>query len=35
MDIANFKPAIVCAIYIASTPERVWEALTELGIGTP
>jgi uncharacterized protein YndB with AHSA1/START domain len=28
MDIANFKPATVCTIYIASTPERVWEALT-------
>jgi uncharacterized protein YndB with AHSA1/START domain len=28
MDIANFKPATVYTIYIASTPERVWEALT-------
>ncbi|SIO24085.1 Uncharacterized conserved protein YndB, AHSA1/START domain [Bradyrhizobium erythrophlei] len=28
MNIANFKPAIVYAIYIASTPEKVWEALT-------
>jgi uncharacterized protein YndB with AHSA1/START domain len=28
MDIANFKPAIVYTIYIAATPERVWEALT-------
>ena len=28
MDIANFKPATVYTIYIASTPERVWKALT-------
>jgi uncharacterized protein YndB with AHSA1/START domain len=28
MNIENFKPAIVYAIYIASTPEKVWEALT-------
>jgi uncharacterized protein YndB with AHSA1/START domain len=28
MDISQFKPAIVYTIYIASTPERVWEALT-------
>jgi len=28
MNIDNFKPAIVYAIYIASTPEKVWEALT-------
>ena len=28
MDVSQFKPAIVYAIYIASTPERVWEALT-------
>jgi len=28
MDISNFKPAIVYTIYIASTPERVWQALT-------
>jgi uncharacterized protein YndB with AHSA1/START domain len=28
MNIANFKPAIVYTIYIASTPEKVWEALT-------
>jgi uncharacterized protein YndB with AHSA1/START domain len=28
MNIEEFKPAIVYAIYIASTPERVWEALT-------
>ena len=28
MDIATFKPAIVYTIYIASTPEKVWQALT-------
>lgn len=28
MDIAKFKPAIVYAIYIASTQEKVWQALT-------
>ena len=28
MNIQNFKPAIVYASYIASTPEKVWEALT-------
>lgn len=28
MNIENFKPAIVHSIYIASTPEKVWEALT-------
>jgi uncharacterized protein YndB with AHSA1/START domain len=28
MNIDNFKPAIVYTIYIASTPEKVWEALT-------
>jgi uncharacterized protein YndB with AHSA1/START domain len=28
MQIDNFKPTIVYTIYIASTPERVWEALT-------
>src|SRR5919197_1248665 len=28
MDIAGFKPAIVYTIYIASTPEKVWQALT-------
>jgi uncharacterized protein YndB with AHSA1/START domain len=28
MDIAKFKPMTVYTIYIASTPERVWEALT-------
>jgi len=28
MDIKTFKPAIVYTIYIASTPEKVWQALT-------
>jgi uncharacterized protein YndB with AHSA1/START domain len=28
MNIDNFKPAIVYTIYIASTPEKVWHALT-------
>src|SRR6476660_9150762 len=28
MDIAKFKPAIVYTIYIAATPEKVWQALT-------
>jgi len=28
MNIADFKPAIVYTIYIASTPEKVWQALT-------
>ena len=28
MNIDNFKPAIAYSIYIASTPEQVWEALT-------
>jgi uncharacterized protein YndB with AHSA1/START domain len=28
MNIDNFRPAIVYTIYIASTPEKVWEALT-------
>jgi uncharacterized protein YndB with AHSA1/START domain len=28
IDIGSFKPAIVYTIYIASTPEKVWEALT-------
>jgi uncharacterized protein YndB with AHSA1/START domain len=28
MNIDGFKPAIVYAIYIASTPEKVWQALT-------
>ena len=28
MKIDNFRPAIVYTIYIASTPEKVWQALT-------
>src|ERR1700723_231262 len=28
MNIDSFKPAIVYAIYIASTREKVWQALT-------
>jgi uncharacterized protein YndB with AHSA1/START domain len=28
MNIDNFRPAIVYTIYIASTPEKVWQALT-------
>jgi uncharacterized protein YndB with AHSA1/START domain len=28
LDPRNFKPAIVYTIYIAATPEKVWEALT-------
>ena len=28
MNVDNFKPAIVYTIYIASTPEKVWQALT-------
>ncbi len=28
MDIGDFKPTTVYTIYIASTPEKVWEALT-------
>jgi uncharacterized protein YndB with AHSA1/START domain len=28
MNIDKFKPAIVYTIYIASTPEKVWQALT-------
>lgn len=28
MDTTKFKPAIVYTIYIASTPEKVWRALT-------
>ena len=27
-DISNFKPSILYTIYIASTPEKIWEALT-------
>jgi uncharacterized protein YndB with AHSA1/START domain len=28
IDITRFKPAIVYTIYIASTPQKVWQALT-------
>ncbi len=28
MNIEQFKPAIIYTIYIASTPAKVWEALT-------
>jgi uncharacterized protein YndB with AHSA1/START domain len=28
IDIRNFRPDIVYTIYIASTPEKVWQALT-------
>jgi uncharacterized protein YndB with AHSA1/START domain len=28
IDVRNFKPAIVYVIYVASTPEKVWQALT-------
>ena len=28
IDVRKFKPAIVYTIYIAATPERVWQALT-------
>lgn len=28
MNIEKFKPAIVYTIYVASTPEQVWQALT-------
>ena len=28
IDIGSFKPDTVYTIYIASTPEKVWQALT-------
>ena len=28
MDVTKFKPAIVYTVYIASTPQKVWQALT-------
>jgi uncharacterized protein YndB with AHSA1/START domain len=28
MDISTYKPGIVYSIYIAATPEKVWQALT-------
>jgi hypothetical protein len=30
MKIDSFKPTTVYTIYIAATPERVWQALTTL-----
>ena len=32
MNTDNFKPTTVYTIYIASTPEKVWEALTIRGV---
>ena len=29
VSVGNFKPAFVYTIYMASTPEKVWEALTQ------
>ena len=29
IDTARFKPKTVYVIYIASTPEKVWQALTD------
>lgn len=29
IDVKNFKPAIVYTIYIAATPDKVWQALTQ------
>jgi uncharacterized protein YndB with AHSA1/START domain len=34
MSIENFKPATVYTIYIASTPEKVWQALTSAEFST-
>jgi uncharacterized protein YndB with AHSA1/START domain len=31
MDISKFKPTLVYSIYIASTPAKVWQALTHAG----
>ena len=28
MDISKFKPTLVYSIYIASTPQKIWQALT-------
>ena len=28
VNVGNFRPAIVYTIYIAATPEKVWQALT-------
>jgi uncharacterized protein YndB with AHSA1/START domain len=35
MNIDNFKPAIVYTIYIASTPEQVWQALPATPFDSP
>ena len=35
MNIDQFKPMTIYTIYIAATPERVWQALKELGIESP
>ena len=32
IDAAKFKPKTVYVIYIASTPEKVWQALTDSGL---
>ena len=29
MDVSKFKPKTVYVIYIATTPEKVWQALTD------
>jgi uncharacterized protein YndB with AHSA1/START domain len=34
MNIGKFKPATVYTIYIASTPEKVWQALTSAEFST-
>src|SRR4051812_15800126 len=33
IDVKKFSPAIVYTIYIASTPEKVWQALTSAEFG--
>src|ERR1041385_8575480 len=32
MDVSKFKPKTVYTIYIASTPDKVWHALTDGGL---
>jgi uncharacterized protein YndB with AHSA1/START domain len=34
MDLSSFKPATVYTIYIAATPEKVWQALTTAEFST-
>jgi uncharacterized protein YndB with AHSA1/START domain len=29
VDVSQFKPKTVYVIYIATTPEKVWQALTD------